>query len=543
MDIQSFDIPTIYFKFWEMANDYHHKQGILPEMELAKHIVENRKTDPILRPKGTFQKMISRVGLKENNNNLAKQLHDWYLTVVYGHPKIDQGSIKLFGLKIKQKDEIGKDGKVIKGKRVPIVASVSKIADFINKYTSFNLLGLNVIQGTANYLLAEALQIAETISKEYLTPGSYAKGIAYYTTNLPNMMGDIGRRGNASVASLIMESHDILHNPVTEELGRNTKIRQLDSSALHMFTTGGEHAAQGKFLFGMLKDRRALDKDGKDIGSVLDYYTAENGHLIFDKDGKVDKELSSWTDKDQFNFNYKIKGILSRIHGAYGALEKIALQRGAGGSMLYMFRKFVLPGYKRRYGKKAYIERLDDYVEGSYRTTANFAGRLLSDLYSMKFQLLAGEWDQLSDHEKANVRRTISEAAFLVLALAVAKVALAAMGDEDDDEWDDRFNAFIAYQAGRMKSELLFFISPKEAFSILRSPAASISMIENVGKLFSQMFNPFDTYERGPWKGKPKIYKTMNNMLPGTRQYFRLRDMKEQTTWFTDDIRVPEWLK
>jgi len=208
-----------------------------------------------------------------------------------------------------------------------------------------------------------------------------------------------------------------------------------------------------------------------------------------------------------------------------------------------MFRKFVLPGYKRRYGKKAYIERLDDYVEGSYRTTANFAGRLLSDLYSMKFQLLAGEWDQLSDHEKANVRRTISEAAFLVLALAVAKVALAAMGDEDDDEWDDRFNAFIAYQAGRMKSELLFFISPKEAFSILRSPAASISMIENVGKLFSQMFNPFDTYERGPWKGKPKIYKTMNNMLPGTRQYFRLRDMKEQTTWFTDDIRVPEWLK
>lgn len=521
---QSYDIPTIFFKFWEMGNDYHHKQQILPEMELVKHIIDNRAVEKPSKPRGRSMKGLvdikSKRELQEDINNLSKQVNDWMMAFVYGHPKKDEGTFKLFGMTFDK----------------------AKLADFMNKYTAFNLLGLNLLQGTANALIGEVMQTAEAIAGEYMNIKSYTKGTSYYFNNLPSMMGDVGRRGNQSVASLLMESFEITHEPVTEDLGKAQKVRYMGSDALHMFTKAGEHEMQGRFLFGSLVDKRAYDKvNGKDIGNILQYYTAENGKLVFDKEGKVDLKRSQWTERDRFLHYYKLGGIFERIHGAYGPLEKVAVQRLAVGRMGYMFRKFVLPGFKRRFGRRAYIERLEDSVEGNYRTTTRFFGALAEDAYKLKFDLLANEWNELSDHEKANVRRTITELAFLTLSLIMAKVFLAALQDEDDP-WDERYYSFLAYQAARLKSELLFFTSPKEAFAILRSPAASISMLENVLKLSGQVFNIRDTYERGPWKGKPKIYKTLNDMVPGKRQYYRLRDMREQTSWFTDDIRVPEWM-
>ena len=526
---QSYDIPTIFFKFWEMANDYGEKQEILPEMELAKYIIENRKTDKLTKPKGKLAKLREQVTGKEreeNNNNLAKQLNDWFMTYMYGHPKKHQGDFKIFGLKF----------------------DTAKIADFMNKYTAFNLLGLNIMQGSANAILGEALQMTEAIAGEYITTKSYFRGTDYYMRNLPAMLADVGRRGKESVASLLMESYDAVNEPITEELGRATRVRQLDIDALHMFTKGGEHEMQGRFLFSTLKDKRMFDAEGKDIGNALDFYTAENGKLIFDKEDKVDEVKSEWTENDRFRHQFKVKGILSRIHGAYGALEKVAIQRGAGGRMAYMFRKFVEPGFKRRWGKRAYNERIEDFVEGNYRTTGEFFKSMFTNYQEFKMNLLAKskhEWSNMSDMEKANIRRTISEVGFLVLAILMAKVALAALrSDDDDDEWNDRYYAFIAYQAARLKAELLFYVSPKETFSILRSPAASLSMAENVGKLFGHLTVGWgDVYERGPWKGKLKMSKTLNDMIPGGRQYYRVKNMKDQTSWFTDDIRVPEWMK
>jgi hypothetical protein len=333
-----------------------------------------------------------------------------------------------------------------------------------------------------------------------------------------------------------MESFDVLHDPIVEELGRDIRIRQLDGGALYMTTKAGEHEMQGRFLFSMLKDKKAYDKDGKEIGSVLDYYYSEGGKLKFDKEGKVDLVKSEWEQKDRFALQYKTKGILSRLHGEYSDLGRVALQRGAGGRMAYMFRKFVFPGYKRRWAKEAYIERLEDFVEGSYRSTADFMKNLGEDFIKLKFSLLAENWDELTDHQKANVRRTITEAAFVTLAIVVARFALAKV-DDIDDEGDERYWAFVAYQAARLKAELLFFISPKEAMSILRSPAASISMVENIIKLFGQMGAMRDVYERGPWKGKPKIHKTLANLTPAFRQIYRIRDMKEQTSWFAKNLQ------
>jgi hypothetical protein len=96
----------------------------------------------------------------------------------------------------------------------------------------------------------------------------------------------------------------------------------------------------------------------------------------------------------------------------------------------------------------------------------------------------------------------------------------------------DLYWAFIGYQTYRLQNELLFF-TPKldSAMSILRSPAASVSFLENLIDLSGQIFSPAEVYESGPWKGRPKIFKTLNNMTPGLRQYYRLKDIEVQIPW------------
>jgi len=141
--------------------------------------------------------------------------------------------------------------------------------------------------------------------------------------------------------------------------------------------------------------------------------------------------------------------------------------------------------------------------------------------------MFGAEWAALTDHEKANVHRTIYEAGFLVLAIILANVVANLRGDGDDDD-DERFLAFLAYQSYRLQNELLFFTLPTSAFSIMRSPAASYSVVENVLKLSGQIFHPFDVYESGAWKGRPKILKTLNDMTPITKQWYRLKDIEGQ---------------
>jgi hypothetical protein len=498
-ELQSYDLPTIIFKFWRSANDFNIKSEILPEMELAKHFIETREYKPTGSNKirNKLAKITNKEELKSSSNNLAKQLNEWFMTSVYSLPKKDQG--KFLGL------------------------DVAKFGDAINNLTSLTLLGVNVIQGTANTILGETLQIAERVAGEYMSPSSYRKGTAFYMNNFFGIMNDVGSRSPNNVVSKIMDEFDILDEPEGDNLTSSKKYRALFSSDTVFFTTfAGEHEMQGRFLLSMLVDKQAFDSEGKLIGSMLNQYEVKDGKLVLNKD--VDLEKSDWTEKDQFEFSYKVRGILSRLHGEYTDLGRMAIQRGALGRMAAAYRKFIEPGFQRRWGKADYVERLGDTVEGSYRT---FFSKFLVDLWNYKFNL-DKTWNDLNDHQKANVKRTLTEAGFLLASMLLLSFAVTKLKDVEDDDEERRW-AFLAYQAARLKTELLFFISPPAAWDILRSPMASMSVIENFIKITEQLVtDPFERYERGPWKGKPKLAKYA--------KFYRLRDVRDQLAWFTNKV-------
>ena len=503
---QSYDLASIYHAYWSMAKEYALKAEILPEMEMARLFVEEREVMKRDAKGNVIRDALSRKGeriltKKGVNSFIALQFKDWFEAEVYGQREKYEGA--LFG-KI----------------------DIAKAANLLNKYTAFNLLGVNMVQGFANVLLGQTLQWIEAMGGQHYGVKDFAKAGAYYFKNLPGILGDVGERVPTNIVTLMNETFDTLNEYEGGKFRKNSKFQQLMTSNTLFFTThAGEHYMQTRVMLAMLNRMKALDKNGKVIGTMLENLEVRNGELAAKKD------VANFGPEQMKKFGYMVKRVLAHIHGEYSQMGKNAIQRYAMGRMGMLFRKFVVPGFKRRWGKRKVNELLGDYTEGNYITTGRFVRRLFKDFKTFQLGVFSESWNDLTRMEKANIRRTLGEMIFLIGTWIMIKALMGAMEDDDEDEW---YMSFLAYQAVRLKTELLFF-SPSlvEPLRILRSPAATMSVVENTIRLFSQLLSdPFEIYERGNWKGKPKITKHMINFVPAWRQVYRLKYVDDQINWF-----------
>jgi hypothetical protein len=276
------------------------------------------------------------------------------------------------------------------------------------------------------------------------------------------------------------------------------------------------------------------------------YSVSDKGELVLSKD--VDLVKSGWTEKERENFSIKAKMIVNAIHGEYGELERNALQLTSLGRMALMFRKFIVPSVLKRYRKGEYSERMGDYTEGYYRSTGKFLVGLVRDFNQYKLGVLSHEWNTLSDHQKANIARTITEMSFAATAMILSGVFLRKAKDSDEDTAERELWALAAYQSLRFKSEMLMY-TPKidEAMSILKSPSASISTLEATAKLFSQFCNDMTREIQGEGfqtgkNGKLKILKDLGDATPGYRGIRTLFHTKDQLN-FMDQYMVIDPMK
>jgi hypothetical protein len=512
---QSFDLGSIYYEYYRSATDFAYKSEILPELELTRFLLETREVQktkangkPVYDPAYKDQQVIRTKAGSESQ--IYQQFEDWTMTWVYGKSERDEGTATLFGVTIDK----------------------AKAADWLNRFTSINMLAGNFTQGTANVILGETMQRIETFAGRYINRKAYRKGRFFYDKNFPGIIGDIGSRKPKNIVSLLLERFDVLNEYDRADFRKDSRFGQLMKSDTLFFTSKvGEHFIQSRFLLGMLANKKAYDADGNELGTMLDMYKAKDGKLILDD--RVDVNKSKWTEKDQDAFLYKTRGVLSQLHGEYSRIGKVAIERRALGRMAFMFRKFVEPGFRRRWGNLNYNERLEDFTEGNYRTTGKFFKTLINDMRKFQFDLLKEDWNKLTDVEKANIHRTIAEVGFLISAIILSKVFLSLRADQDDDR--DWIYEFAAYQMLRYRTELLFFFNPAESLKILRSPAASMAMLENTIKVFNQlMTNPFEVYERGHFKGDLKLKKQAIDFIPIRKQIYKLRDIQSQLNWWVN---------
>ena len=198
-----------------------------------------------------------------------------------------------------------------------------------------------------------------------------------------------------------------------------------------------------------------------------------------------------------------------------------------------MFRKYIVPGVVKRFGGLRYNERAEQWQEGSYRFAFKFWMKFIKDWKQHSYIVASANYDKLLRREKANLDRVTAEVAFTVLfaILGTALVALAGtVPPEDDDALYAMALNVVTYSALRTSKELQFyyFVNPFPALSILKSPAASISTIENVGDVIKQLvYDPFGEYQRKDAPYKYKITKKIIKALPYTRQLHNVRNAQD----------------
>jgi len=529
---QSFDIASLYFNYLKMSIDFGNKSKVLAELEMTNYFINNR--DVIRRDnKGNIlidaaTKKLKKVGetLRDKaivgsgkNSLIAAQVMDFMKLSVYGMEKDEEPDMNIFGFTLDR----------------------AKLLDTINGFTAINLLGVNFVAGIANVNLGEITQVIEAMAGQYVTLKNLKDATGYYYKNLGGLLTDIGIRRPRNIVSLLNDRFDTLSEEIDGKINLNSRFANLMKTNTLFFTShSGEHYMQTRFMIAMLKNLRAYDAEGTDLGDMLSQISVDEVTNTL----KVDEKVVNFTEEDQTDFSARMHRILASMHGEYSQLGKSALQRVALGRMAILFRKFIVPGFKRRWQGRDRKNNLDginnllgDYQEGYYRTFGHFAKLMYKDILNFKFEAVRAHGRLMTKQERANLIRFTGELSFLIISIIMVGLTLKMKGEDDDK--DDWVLNNLAYQALRLRSELAFFWNPNESMKILRSPMASMSQLENVIKLFGQLVYPvtsgtfeFDVYERGAWKDQVKLAKTTTSLLPVLKQYYRIRDIGDQLSWF-----------
>ena len=514
---QSLDVATIYKEWFRSVNNYKYINDILPQLEYTKWVIENRKTIKTDSEGNPIKNVLSKIINNGTNDidpttnalttdeNLIAQLNAWFDQVVYGISNKNLGTT--FGL------------------------DNAKTLETFQKYTSLRIMGLNTVSMINNALMAEVQQTMEAFANQYVSSSSYTRATGEYLADMPNILGDIGSRKITSLTNLLNEHFGVFTDFNEGSLLENNRLKKLGKISTLYFTTNvGEHEAQSRFLLASLIEKRALNKKGEDIGSMFDYFTVENGKLVFDKEHKV----ANFSKKDQIAFGQQVTAILRKMHGNYASYSKVALQQYSVGKLVLMFRKWIWTTGKRRWAKEYYDEYGQTFSKGYYRDGGayyynkirGFFERFVDEAKALEYAEKA-DWDTMTEAEKANVKRFTTEIC-LFMALTVMGMLLKEYKPDDDDSVMAQVFNHLDYQIFRLSTDMTFYISPASFMKIVQSPLPSSSVLKSVSNFIKALLTPTARFEKGDWKGELKIKKRAMDLIPLVRQIYRLRNIEDE---------------
>ena len=183
-----------------------------------------------------------------------------------------------------------------------------------------------------------------------------------------------------------------------------------------------------------------------------------------------------------------------------------------------MYRKWIQPSLRRRYGSKQYNALTKSSDEGFYVSFGKYLWSCLKDFRHFR-QAVTLNYDKLEDFEKANVWRAVTELGTLLgIAISIGLLdGIKGMDDDDDDStWAEDM---LLMQLYRLRAEI-GAMSPtpwivQEGLKILSSPFAGMKTIESTLALIN-LLNPMNykifggedaVIKSGQYKDKSKAYK------------------------------------
>ena len=557
----SFDLSTLLLLDYAQSLNYANMRGFALEAEAIKEVVAETKF-------GTQQGLLNRVfkgttdpvtiaGDKSNTYAVIDAIiqHRIYGIHMTGDPKIAKlvktlksytnhvqllGNLQSIGANYLQGHTMGiiESGGQFYG-LTDVLAGKTKVAkDFLNVKRDIG----NYIKTSKSFLL---LEVHDTETRNNFKHTDYAKStvarraVSMDTLYSPNQWAEKNPKIHQMYYVLnALKAMDDKGNYITKD-GKVTKDRKEAMSADEAYSHLFINAVTGKGI-----TQEEFDKLST---SEQDKYS--NASLKLDQKVKFFEQPNGSTLTPGYETSRYVERIGRNSFGNYSSEDVAIAQRHWLGSLAYQNRRWMVGGFKARFKghllmadpsrKKLgfrlikreelanqdlnYNPETKSFEEGSYITTMRFIAAHRKALISFKASILSENWHKLTDMEKGNIRRTAIEGA--IIGITIISAAMFAGVDDDDDD----LVLYGAFYTKRLKAELLTYVNPKDAIATLRSPTATLSLIENVVKALYQLGDPGELYKSGVHKGESKLkIKTI----------FKLTPLKSVDRDFSEAIKV-----
>ena len=531
----STDIASTLTAYAAMANDFNEMNKVIDVLELGRDMLRERKIvqtkggKPMVEKfKSVGRKVESTLTKSGDETRFMQRLNDFFEMQVYGRYMADEGT---FG-----------NTKIDKG----------KVANFVNRITSLNMLGLNLLSGISNVTTGKIMMRIESFAGEFYNESNTLIADRNYGKALPEYLAEIGNRVKTSKLALWDELFNVLQEYETDvkEVNFDRKTwfsRMFGTSALFLMNNAGEHWMQNRTSLALADAYKMKAPDGKIVSLwdamevvPIDKNNKKLGAKLELKQGYTKKDGSAFTRDDIIAFSRKSAAINQRMHGIYNKADRSAVQRLAIGRMGIMFRKWIKPSLNRRFKSASYNMDLQAWTEGYYVTTGRFMWQLAKELKEGQFAI-AANWKNLTSTEKANIKRAATEVGhFLIIA---AFLGLMDWDDNKDRPW---LQKMIEYQARRLYTEIGTQVpGPQmvgEALKILKSPAAGINTVESVLDMVG-LLNPmnYETFagedaiiQSGRFKGDSRATKLWfeSPLIPMNKTIYRGLHPEESIPFF-----------
>lgn len=511
MSKQSYDLIGIHLMDHSQLLNYVEKSKIGHTLELIAEQAGER--DVKKRENGKF--LINAISKEKSfvlddgiNSNVYRALNSLIQDRLYGISTISLGDYK--GI------------------------NINKAIDGVMAWTGNTMLMLNYMAAGVNLMQGKYQNFLEGAGKTIYTRKNLRNAEMLWTKDSAGILGDIGAKKPTSKTNLLVEKFNAFadFSGLKYRMSDDNKTKRLaTTSAGHFMNHSAEAYIQGTLMYAVLDSTTVKDKDGNNI-PIHEAYEIKDGNL-------VPKEGINITIEDEARISRKIKEVVKQLHGNYDHTNQAMAQRYVAGKMAFMLRKWMVVGTQRRWrGLKyalkdnqdrtvddvAFNSILEKEMEGYYTTTARFLYNSRKELLSLKLSMVSGEWNKLTNEERANIRKTIIDAGVMMSSALAASILAGLAEGADDDDKDLYYTA--AYLFRRHYSELRFYSHPGEGLKILSSPAASLSMIDRTLELINQLGNPTEQYVKGKRKGEYKIVRKLKRITPAVGQLDRnIRDV------------------
>ena len=511
---QSFDLIGIHLiDHSELLNNKEkskigHAVELLAEQAGAREVKKRRNGKTLMNALGRDGE--SYVPLSGIDSAAYKALHSIVQDRLYGLSSIDAGDIKI-------------------GQKT---ININKAMDSMMAWTGNTMLILNYMSGGVNLVQGKYQNFLEGAGGTIFNGKNLRNAEIEWLKDSGNILKDIGQEVPNSKTNLLMELFDADSNfsGLEYKLSEDNRFKRLaKTSSGHFINHSTEAYIQGTAMYAVLDSIKVKDADGKTI-PLHEAYEIVNNKLSL-KEGVV---LDGNQDDIEYKVSRKIKEVIKHLHGNYDSNNQAMAQRYVGGKLAFMLRKWLVVGTQRRWRginysfKKNENRTLEDIafnsilekdMEGYYSTTIRFLYNSLDELKTLQFSVIAGEWNMLTDEERSNIRKTIIDISTMIGSITAATLISGLAEGVDDD--DKEMYYMMAYIFRRHYSELRFYSSTGEFMNILRTPAASMSMIDRTSELASQLIHPTERYVKGKRKGEFKISKKFKKVIPVVGQLDR----------------------